>query len=272
LSLGELVDRLLKKKVMPPGCAALTFDDGYENNYRVAFPLLKKFNVPATIFIATDFVKNKKLLWVDRVEIAFARTTANEFSCPMTRRVYPLGDLKETARAYLETKAALKRADTGQREQAVAEITRRLLPGGPTDPDPDYAPLTRAQLREMIRSGLVEIGAHSVRHAILTRLDLSEARWEIEESAKDVEDLAGKRPRFFAYPNGAYGAAVADLVRLAGYEAAFAVGLRLNQPEDLRLFSIKRVALAQGDTPALFAATLCGLRGALTSAREVLRG
>lgn len=56
ISLRQFVDLVKAKKMIPKNTVVVTFDDGYENNYREAFPILKKYNIPATIFIITDFI------------------------------------------------------------------------------------------------------------------------------------------------------------------------------------------------------------------------
>ncbi len=60
--------RALENGTLPPYAMAITFDDGYANNYTYAFPVLRAHSVPATVYLTTDFVEHKKPLWVDRLE------------------------------------------------------------------------------------------------------------------------------------------------------------------------------------------------------------
>ena len=112
----------------------------------------------------------------------------------------------------------------------------------------------------MVRSGLVEIGSHSHRHPILTALPSEDARDEIAASRKRTGEISGREAESFSYPNGAATAELMGLVEAAGYSCAVAVGLRLNPPAGVSPYAIARVALAEGDTVPLIAATLCGIR------------
>src|SRR3990170_2672732 len=67
ISLGELTQRIAAGRKLPPKAIALTFDDGYEDNYTNAYPVLKQYGVPATIFLITGFVGSSIQLWWDRL-------------------------------------------------------------------------------------------------------------------------------------------------------------------------------------------------------------
>src|SRR5262245_39304654 len=68
LSLSSLLDGLEGKSSLPPFSVAITFDDGFKNNYSVAFPILKKYGLPATIFLATSYIGEHGKLWTDYVD------------------------------------------------------------------------------------------------------------------------------------------------------------------------------------------------------------
>jgi len=70
---------------LPPRCFAITFDDGFENNYSVAAPILKDLHVPATFYITTDFVENNSMSWIDRIECCLARVPQGSLHLPWER-------------------------------------------------------------------------------------------------------------------------------------------------------------------------------------------
>lgn len=74
ISMENLVDHLANGDPFSGNCAVVTFDDGYEDNSRLALPVLKKYKAPATVFIATDFIENQQQLWMDRLEQALLNT------------------------------------------------------------------------------------------------------------------------------------------------------------------------------------------------------
>src|SRR3989344_2870790 len=74
ISLSRLIERSNPDSRIPPRATAITFDDGYENNYQYAFPILKENKLPATFFLTTDLVDGVSPLWVDTLEFALGHT------------------------------------------------------------------------------------------------------------------------------------------------------------------------------------------------------
>jgi hypothetical protein len=74
LSLGDAVDAMLNGKPLPPGATVITIDDGYADAYEIAFPILKKFGFPATLFVITDFLDEKCWLWTDLMRYVLLET------------------------------------------------------------------------------------------------------------------------------------------------------------------------------------------------------
>ena len=96
-----------------PQSVILTMDDGYGSNYALAYPVLKRYGMPATIFVSTDFVEKKDFLWMDRVEYAIDRTTQHQLRIECRARVRRL-DLKtveerKTAASLIDTYLAPER-------------------------------------------------------------------------------------------------------------------------------------------------------------------
>ena len=245
----------------PAGCAVITFDDGYADNHEVAFPLLRKHGLPATVFLAADFVTKGAPLWVDRLAWACERSELGDWKDPMEGTRFPLGtDAGKTA-CYLGVKRRLKLLPDAEREELVERICEALLDSRTPEPPALFSPLSREQVREMADSGLIEIGSHGCRHAILTALSEDDARREIVESKRLLEIFCGRPVTSFSYPNGACNPELAKMTAAAGYDCAVAGGLRLNDPEGTDRLAIQRVALAEDDSEALMAATLSGIRG-----------
>jgi peptidoglycan/xylan/chitin deacetylase (PgdA/CDA1 family) len=244
---------------VPDGSTVLTFDDGYENNYSLAFPLLRKLGLPATFFVATDFIEKRETLWVDRLEAAFHATRKESLELPAVAGLWTWHTEAEKIHAYLSVKSRLKKLDGRGRDDGLADVMARLETPALEIPDL-FAPMTPKQLRELAASDLVEIGAHSCRHDVLTYLDDERANNEIAASKKKVADLCGRDPALFSYPNGEGGPRLARMAERAGYAAAVEGSLRLNPPEGVSPYRIDRIALHEDDPPAVVAATLAGLR------------
>lgn len=201
--------------------AVVTFDDGYADNHAVALPVLSALRVPATVFVATGFTGTGRRLLHDRL---FA--TLGELS----RRKVPFdrAGLPEPAQALLSACAEPGPAATLDRLIArlphpklalvadALEARTRLYEG---DLPAGGRLLGWDELRELDAAG-IDIGGHSVNHAVLANLPLSEARREIAGCRDQLAERLGRRPRHFAYPNGYHTPAVRRVVAEEGFETA----------------------------------------------------
>ncbi|MBI5241005.1 MAG: polysaccharide deacetylase family protein [Elusimicrobia bacterium] len=259
--LTDYAEALCGRQPLPKACAVITFDDGYADNHSVALPLLRKHGLPATVFLAADFVVKGAPLWVDRLAAAFSATELGDWTDPAAGTRFPLGTDAGRTTCCLWVKSRLKLLPDAARAELLERICLALRgPAEPTLPSL-FSPLTREQVREMAGSGLIDFGSHGLSHAILTALPAADARREIAGSKKVLEEFCGGPVLSFAYPNGDYDPGVARLVQEAGYACAVTGGLSLNEPDQTDRFAIRRVAFAEGDSVAVMAATVCGLRG-----------
>jgi len=217
LPLDVAVD-LKKARNLPPRAAAITFDDGYADNCTVALPILQHHGLTATFFIATGFLDGGRM-WNDTV-IESVR------ACKMDRLnltaldlgTYPLISPTEKRTAVERLIGQIKYLPISER----LKLTQKLSDAAGVKP-PDDLMLTSAQVKEL-RSGGMQIGAHTVSHPILARTDLTDARREIIGSKETLEHLLEAKIGLFAYPNGKPGNDYlpehAALVRELGFDAA----------------------------------------------------
>jgi peptidoglycan/xylan/chitin deacetylase (PgdA/CDA1 family) len=220
VSLGDvLAGRLATRRTN----VLLTFDDGYENNFRCAFPLLERHGVPALFALPTAFVAARTPLWNDLLEAAVERTRQAEVRLEREgeRATFDLarpGERRELLRWLMRRAVA---AAPQRRDAFVAWALERLevaLAPEQLFADPDYRPLAPAQIRAMAASGLAEFASHSVSHPMMARLGAAERRRELEVSKAAVEELSGAPCRAFCVPGGSYDGALLELVREVGFE------------------------------------------------------
>lgn len=202
LPLSQALD-LLRRDALDGPTAAITFDDGFRNNYDVAFPVLREYKLPSTIFLATDLVDSDKTVWFARLLIALQTTKCERFSWNGSE--YLLNDPLARAAASARMQVALKTFPAEALEVELQKIETMLaVPRNPSvSEDSPYRMLAYAQIRKMVDSGMVEFGAHTCGHTILSRLESSEKAAQIENSVACVEKLSGQKCALFAYPNGA---------------------------------------------------------------------
>src|SRR5262245_35577513 len=198
LPLEELVEAAAKNDV-PPNSVAITFDDGYSDNYENAFPILKQFSLPATIFLATGPLDSNNLLWHDKVFESFRQTDAQ--SITLKGNQYPLMTLSQKRVALHAVLKDLRMHNTRDRNDLIQELTNKL---GMTDQCcSGVMKLSWSDVEEMAKHQIT-FGAHTVTHPILTQIDLAEVENEIMICKNAIENRLMSPVRLFAYPNGNY--------------------------------------------------------------------
>ncbi|KAB2927597.1 MAG: polysaccharide deacetylase family protein [Dechloromonas sp.] len=217
LPLSEAASRL-KNGTLPPAAATITFDDGYADNLEVAWPILKRYQVPATFFIATAFLEGGRM-WNDDVIEAFRLSPTDELDLSeFDLGSYRLSDAASRVKGYETVLGKLKYFEHHLRSEVAGEIASRC-----NVPKQATLMMTHRQLRLLHEEG-GEIGGHTRTHPILERLDDTAALQEVESGRQELEALIGTTVRVFAYPNGVPGrdcsARHAEMARQAGFEAA----------------------------------------------------
>lgn len=201
VSLGRLMDQL-KDGTVAPGTVCVTFDDGYLDNYTHAYPALRRHGVPATIFLATDYVGGTRKVWHDRVLSAFKGGKARRFSLAEAGLAdRPMETGKERIDIAFHVLAWLKTFPPAVRDERILSVFAAC---GAEESDGERLMLDWDEVREMMRGG-IEFGAHTLSHPILSTLTEAEMEKEIMGSRSEMESRLGSPVRLFAYPNGRKG-------------------------------------------------------------------
>ena len=220
LPLAEIVERAAKDD-LPPRALAITFDDGYRDNYENAFPALRRLGLPATVFLTTDFIGTDRKLWHDRLAGTVTRTALRSATCSGLELDFASRIGRRDA--FRALAARLRSLPEEGKLRELEAIEALLEPPGVGGGDaPSRIMLDWDEVRAMSREGIA-FGAHTATHAILTRIPLPEARAEIERSRDAVRANVGCDTTLFAYPNGREGdfnPSIQTLVRDAGFKAA----------------------------------------------------
>jgi peptidoglycan/xylan/chitin deacetylase (PgdA/CDA1 family) len=203
-----------------PGSVCVTFDDGYLDNHDVALPILKANGIPATIYLATDFIGTGKLTWYDRVFQAFKASPRKEYSLPEAGAVgAAIGDPQARHRQAVRIQEWLKGFDPSARDACIQMLFAAL--GLDKEPEASLM-LDWDRVRAMHSEGIT-FGAHTRSHPILSTLDAASAETELAGSKRDIEARLDSPVLHFAYPNGKKGDYTEEtkaLLRKAGYASA----------------------------------------------------
>lgn len=217
LTLSEGVDRL-NNGTLPANAVCITFDDGYVNNLTLAQPILEKYQIPATVYVATAFSGGQNM-WNDRVMHLFSQREVEEIVVPSTAQTICLGDNTQRKEAAYKLLADYKYLEPDHRLDTIAQLY---------EANPDVASLapqmmTPVQVKELSDRG-IEIGAHTHNHPILKVLDVDRQAQEIEQSRVLLQEWTGKPVNHFAYPNGVWNKDLDEdtvsIVEKMGFESA----------------------------------------------------
>lgn len=255
---GEMPIGASKSK---PWCV-LTFDDGWADTYQRAYPSLKRFGLPATVFIATGSIEHQGGFWVERLNKAW-KDPASRVRIESVLRGIPNGS-SDYLSGLEDIVEWLKHMPTEKREALLLQL---LPPDRETSYGADHVDsmMTWNQVIEMSRNGM-EIGAHTVSHPLLTFENDATVERELRASKQTLEQQVGKSIRSFAYPNGDCDPRVRSYVEHAGYECAFTTRPGwYSQREDP--YTIHRILVHEGNltgrngyySPAMLSWTLAGL-------------
>jgi len=191
--------RIMQTERMPPRAVCITFDDGYRSTHDFVLPILKEYNLPASVFITTGYIDGGNM-WNDRIIESVRRLSFGQYDLrELGLDVYSLQtfhDRKNIIQHLIEKSKYLPfkaRLDLAQKLENLA--------GGASS---HSLMLTRDMISTLAKQG-IEIGGHTVTHPILTSLEDEIARSEIVDGKRELEMIIGKPVKLFAYPNGKIG-------------------------------------------------------------------
>jgi peptidoglycan/xylan/chitin deacetylase (PgdA/CDA1 family) len=217
MPLDDAVGRL-ERNALPARAACVTFDDGYADNAEVALPLLRKHGIPATFFVSSSFIDGGRM-WNDTIIESVRRAAGDALDLvALSMKRFPLTSTMQRRAAIDALLAALKYLPQSQRDERV-EVVRGIA----SATLPSDLMLDRRRLRDLHNAGMT-IGAHTVSHPILMRLDGDTARREMGEGREVLEAIIGGPVTLFAYPNGKpredYSAEHVRMARSLGFRGA----------------------------------------------------
>jgi peptidoglycan/xylan/chitin deacetylase (PgdA/CDA1 family) len=257
LSLDRLASDLSEHKPLPNTAVAITLDDGYRDNYLYAYPILRRYGVPATIFLATGHIGSKKPFWWDRVRyvVDHTRITRLELGEAGKYALASAHDRRVAASNIVEKLMGMSEQRKNLLVEELVGVARVKIPDDLTK----QLILSWDEVIEMSANG-IDLGAHTVSHPNLTKVPIEQARREITQSKKDIEKITGKVARFFSYPGGIFNDEIVKIVAQSHFVGAVACSRRWITPKT-DLYRLGRMGATEDFN--LFKIVLSGLWGDL---------
>ena len=211
---------------LPAAPVVLTIDDGYRDFHDLAFPILERYGLPAVFFPTCGFVDGSIWFWWDQLAYALRQAAAGRYEVQLGSTTLE-ADLRTAAgriEAWYGVSGLSIARPVEERDTLLAQLFDQLGVEPPGEPPSEYAPVTWEELRTMAEQGIT-IGAHTVTHPILSRVDSGAARAEIRESRRRLTECIGAEPRIFCFPQGGpsdWTVEHKQMVREEGFEACYA--------------------------------------------------
>ncbi|MBN1671866.1 MAG: polysaccharide deacetylase family protein [Kiritimatiellae bacterium] len=245
VSMDEIVAASAGKGNLPRRAFAVTFDDGFRNNYTVAAPVLADLAVPATFYVTTGFIEANSVSWTDLIEYAFEVSGPIELSLPFTGACGTAATREEKIRLLDEIRRDAKANRDLDPCAFAGEIWRQL---GVTrfEPDPELDDkMSWEQVRTLHQNPLFAVGGHGHTHRVLAYLDDRDLQGEITESLSKLRQCLGGTVVHYSYPEGqpeCYSERVIDALRGRGIVCSPSAVHGVNRVGD-DLFRLKRIAV-----------------------------
>ncbi|MGY3038762.1 peptidoglycan/xylan/chitin deacetylase (PgdA/CDA1 family) [Rhodanobacter sp. TND4EL1] len=258
MRLGDVAAMLDAGKPLPPDAVVVTFDDGYDDNYRNAYPILRELGIPATFFVSTGHIDSGRPFAYDWLVHMILLTGAPSLVLPELGIDLAMPEAREdrrqlAGRVLLEMKniSAIAQSDLITRLEHEWRMPSNVTPV-------DCRPMTWSQLREMHDAGF-EIGSHGVHHRMLAKLPQQIMEDEVRDSRVSLECELGVTRPLMSYPVGgdrAYDERVIEATRASGFQLACCYVCGTNpQPADNR-YALQRLPVERNMGPGWFAAML----------------
>jgi len=237
------------KTDIPNNLLMITFDDGYEDNFRYGHPILREYNLPWTLFVATNHLGQKGVMWWDRMFALLTLLTRQQregsFTVPCQNNGQEENPLAEILDQFCSDSSALfARFNTWkvaellvliQQLQTHCSLSEEILVA-------ENAFLSWDQANQLHPDA--DVGSHTCSHTVLTGIDLTQVAEEVIVSKKKIQDYCHRVPLACSYPAGSYSAEIVALVAKAGY--SFAVTQDSGVNNLAAPYTLKRINLWEG--------------------------
>jgi len=258
---ADVVAWIKDGRTLPPRAALITFDDGYYDNLKNAFPILAERNLPAIIFLTSDFIGGKSPFYWDLIAYCFNKSLKDHVSISPAIS-YSWNDKSSREIVVRQIIELAKRMPDVEKRKLVDAFPGMM---GVSIPDKTFAGLFLSwdDVRTLSGKG-IEMGAHTASHPILTRISIDKVEAELYESKRRIEHEIDKQVVTFAYPNGQpsdFNQAVIGCVKKVGFHTAYTLLSGPTRFSSVKRapYQIRRIFLSYKDTLPRFAGKLMGL-------------
>lgn len=264
VSMTELINAL-DSKANVGKYVVLTFDDGFRNVLKNAYPLMRESNARGCFYLVSELVGKKQLLWTDYIETVIRNWSGGdfEFIYKGEKTIYMIGDKRSSEHAMRDIKAKLRNIPDKERCEHLTQFSGYRLSNIPEE----FLMAGWEEIRELDQK-IIEIGGHTKSHPDCENLITDdELEREILGSKMEIEKELGRKVVHFCYPAGSYNDGVVNKVKEYGYLSAVTTDAGFVD-RNTDLFRLKRIVT--GNDFQLFKANISGSYPAIHKALRIL--
>lgn len=253
ISERDLLDISIDGRI-PKRCAVITFDDGYIDNYTLAFPILKSLKLPAFFFIPTDAIENRVLGWWDIISYLIKKSKKKDLV--VGEKKIPLENEKQKKYAVAYFIDKMKTTPYEKNKNLLETLSYTCGVDIPSTEKQSRQLMTWEQLNEVTEHNIT-VGSHTHTHRVLSTLNEREQFYELKKSKEILEQRLKRTINSMSYPVGGYlhfSDRTKELAEEAGYKLCFSYETGYNRKK-LDAYDIKRIGLS--NTNSIMKGQLC---------------
>jgi len=250
VSMTEVIGAIQNRDPLPPGAVLVTFDDAYCDFEENAWPVLRSFNIPCVVFVATAYPDQpQNAFWWDRLYSAFILTQRRDTLVSTFRR-FPLAEPAQRKQAFAVIQKHVKSLQNSEGIALVDEIVKEL-----DVPVINSSVLSWNDLRRLAREG-VALGPHSQTHPLFDRITIEKVHSEVVGSLRDLEREIGSVLPIFAYPGGNFNEQVVQVLKDEGIHLGFTTQRGINDFTHVNNLRLRRINIGRRTSLTILRAEL----------------
>lgn len=226
---------------------AISFDDGFENNFSEALPILKKLKIPAIFYICPLSIEKKQMFWVDKIETLILNSNKEFFYLKNLNKNFYINNDERKKKVVLKIKNICKKSSVKKKDDIIDELIKKIGKKNSFKLTGNYKIASWSQIRDAARCNLFDIGGHSLEHNILTKVKKKDLYQEIKGCVELIKKRTGIRVMHFSYPEGKFNFNVINTLRkFKILTCPMATGYQNNK--NTNVFKIKRIMVGFNKT------------------------
>ncbi len=259
---ADVIEYMDGKAALPKRPLLITFDDGFRDNYEIAFPIIKAINVPVTMLLATDYIGGKETFWYDWLAFIVFNVKTDTLLIGDEDITFHLPGTGTKRRAvFFQIIKYLRSVSDEKRLQLLTNLKDRygsIYDDLPNDIKELSQPMTWENVKEMAQAG-IEFGSHTATHPFLPKVSKQQLNAELLDSKEIIERQTGQSVSVIAYPNGQK-EDFNDEVKRVAQELGYRIGLSyidgVNYIDNFDQYAMKRIHVFPYHDLSLFKMTL----------------